>query len=86
MAKVTGAFTYDIAIPSIGGMPFNAIVHIGPENWTTDKNGCVHLTPDLMSEGEIDYHVTALKADLDKVGRLAKVALRKANEKTRAQK
>lgn len=84
MAKTIGTFTYRLIAPNKGDTPFNAIVHIGPKNWSTDKGGWVLLTPQLMNEGEIDYYVAAFKADLDKVGRLAKTALRKANDRTRA--
>ena len=36
-----------------------------------------------MTEGEIDWHIRAYKEDLDRVGRLAKRALKRANQRTR---
>jgi hypothetical protein len=45
-------------------MPFRAIVHIGPRHWSTGEDGWPCLTPNLMTEGEIDHYVSALKADL----------------------
>ena len=52
--------------------------------FTTDKSGWPRLSPQLMWEGEIDGYVTALKQDLDTVGRQAKMALRRAKERTLA--
>jgi hypothetical protein len=78
-----GTFTYKLLAPQTGEMPFNAIVHICPKSWTTGEDGWLQLTPQLMTEGEIDEYVRAMKEDLDHVGRLAKRALRKANDKTR---
>jgi len=82
MAKTIGQFTYKIIAPKGDDLPFNAIVHIGPENWSTDESGWPSQTPQLMSEGEIDYHIAAFKEDLERVGKLAKAALRRANEQT----
>ena len=56
----------------------NAIVHLSLANFTTSNDGNIHLSPQLMSEGEIDAYVKALKDDLDHVGSLAKKALRKS--------
>ena len=51
MAKTIGQFTYKIIAPKGDDLPFNAIVHIGPENWSTDESGWPSQTPQLMSEG-----------------------------------
>lgn len=82
MAKTIGQFTYKVIAPKDDDSPFSAFVHIGPENWSMDESNWPSLTPQLMSEGEIDYHIAAFKEDLDRVGKQAKAALRRANEQT----
>lgn len=84
MTGTIGRFTYKIIAPRKEDMPFNAIVQVGPKMWSTDEDDWPILSPNLMTEAEIDHHINALKADLDKVGRLAKKALKRANEKTMA--
>ena len=83
MAKTVGRFGYRILAPNIGDKPFNAIVHIVPKTYSTDNEGRPLLSPQLMSEQEIDWHVQAYKEDLDNIGKLAKRALQRANERTR---
>ncbi len=85
MAKTIGTFTYRIIAPGKDDMAFNAIVRIGLQQWSTDKDDWPIVSPDLMTEGEIDWNINAYKQDLDRVGRLAKRALTRANEKTRAE-
>ena len=84
MGNTIGRFTFKVLAPRKGEMPFNAIVEIGPKRWSTDENGSISLTPYLKTEEEIDSQISAFKADLDKVGRDAKRALRRANERTLA--
>lgn len=81
MAATIGKFEYRIIAPRKGDPPFSPFIHIGLENWSTAADGWPRLTPQLMTDGEIDYYVSKFKADLDKVGRLAKRALQRANEK-----
>ena len=82
MTKTIGVFSYRIFAPKKGDYSFNAIVHIVPKTYWTAKDGLPILSPQLMTEQEIDWHVQALKEDLDHVGRLAKRALKHANERT----
>ena len=84
MAKTIGTFTYQIIAPGKDDMAFNAIVRLGLQRWSTDNDGWAMVSPDLMTEDEIDWQINAYKQDLDKVGRLAKRALNRANDKTRA--
>ncbi len=44
------------------------------------------VSPHLMTEEEIEYHIQALKDDLDAVGKNAKSVLRKAIEGARCYK
>ena len=82
MANTVGTFDYRILAPKKGDLPFNAIVHIVLKRWSTieDRQPC--LSPQLMTEQEIDWHIQAYKDDLDHVGRLAKRALNRANGRT----
>ena len=82
MAKTIGRFWYAISSPKKGDLPMNAIVNIVPKVYSRNADGEIHLSPDLTSEGEIDWHIQAYKDDLDHVGRLAKRALRRANKRT----
>ena len=83
MAKTSGDFNYRIRTPKKGEKPFNAIVHIVPTSFSTEGDDWPLLSPQLMTEGEIDWHIRAYKEDLDRVGRLAKRALKRANQRTR---
>ncbi len=82
MANTIGRFWYAIRSPKKGDPPMNAIVNIVPKVYSRNADGQIHLSPDLMTDGEIDWHIQAYKDDLDHVGRLAKRALRQANKKT----
>jgi hypothetical protein len=42
------------------------------EWWGSNQTGRVELSPDLMSEGEIDFYVKELKADLERAAKKAK--------------
>ncbi|MEE8625608.1 MAG: hypothetical protein V3T19_09730 [Acidiferrobacterales bacterium] len=55
MAKTIGTFTYRIIAPGKDDMAFNAIVRIGLQQWSTDKDDWPIVSPDLMTEGEIDW-------------------------------
>ena len=84
MAKTIGRFWYTILAPKKDAdIPFNPIVHIVPKHHTRTEDGRVLLSPNLMTEEEIDYHIQAYKEDLDHVGRLAKRALRRAIKRNR---
>lgn len=81
MGKTIGQFDYLIRKPEIGGTPLPATVHIILGDHAIDEDGQLLLSPSL-SEQEIDGHVLELKKDLDRVGRLAKRALKRANQET----
>ncbi len=83
MAKTVGRLGYRILAPKKGDLPMNAVVHIVPKFYSSDKDGWPLLSPELMSEQEIDWYVQAYKEDLTHVGRLAKRALQRANTRTR---
>ena len=82
MAKTVGRLGYRIRAPKKGDLPMNAVVHIVPKFYSADKDGWPLLSPELMSEQEIDWYVQAYKEDLTHVGRLAKRALQRANTRT----
>ena len=52
------------------------------KDYGTDREGWPLLSPQLVHEGEIDWYIQAFKDDLDRVGRLAKAALKRANQRT----
>ena len=82
MGKTIGEFRYKILAPKKGDRPFNPIVYIELGDHSTHENGWPRISPQLMSEGEIDEQVALLKADLDHVGNLAKKALLRAKRRT----
>ncbi len=83
MSKTIGTFGYIIAkMKKSDRLPFNPVVHICLEHWPVPKDGAPIVTPQLMSEREIDEYVKYLKDDLDSVGRNAKAALVRAKAST----
>lgn len=87
MTSTIGRFTFHCLSPKKTDeplRPFNAIVHIVPKTLSRDADGRLLLSPDLMTEEEIEGYIDEMKKDLDRVGKLAKEALSCANAKTRA--
>lgn len=68
------------------GLPFNPHIEIVAyaSILMKDIDQAIRISADLMTEEEIDYHIRALKEDLDAVGKRAKSALRKAQADTKA--
>ena len=81
MAKTIGKFAYELITDDGSEIPFPPIVHIIPKHFSRDKKGWPRLSPQLMSEGEIDGFIRSCKQDLDQVGKLAKVALGRTRRK-----
>jgi len=91
MGNTIGKFDYRIVKmdenPNENQLPFNPIVTITLNNWSTSNEDNVPtISAHLMTEDEIDYHIRARKDDLDAVGKRAKVALRKATDEARRYK
>ena len=88
MASTIQQFAYRIVAPKKTDerfRPFNAIVRISLQDYSPDPNDdWPILSPHLMSEGEIDGYIAEMKKDLDRVGKLAKKALNRANARTLA--
>ncbi len=83
MSNTIGNFGYTIVkMKKSDGLLFNPVVHICLQRWSTQSDGTPIVTPQLISEEEIDWYVKALKDDLDSVGRKAKAALVRANTST----
>ncbi len=82
--KTIGCFDFSIIKTSADHkIPFDPIVEIRLQQWTeASEDGGPVLSPHLMSEAEIDEHISNLKADLDAVGSKAKRALQKARDET----
>ena len=84
MAPTTGTFHYFVLAPKKDELPFSPIIRLHLKMWSHDEgNDLPLITPQLINDQEIDYWVDALKRDLDRIGRLAKGALKRANEKFR---
>ena len=84
MTETIGAFGFAIyggGKPKPDELPTNPIVILMLNHWTTSKGGVPEVSPHLMTDGEIDRYVNALKSDLDTVGKRAKAALKKAMER-----
>ena len=62
-------------------LPFTPFVHLQLNIWSQNNGNDHLLTAQLINDTEIDWWVDALKRDLDRAGRLAKGALRRAKEK-----
>jgi len=87
MSKTIRQFSYDIVkMGKAERLPFNPIVTIRLDHYSKNKDGMPAVSPHLMTEEEIEYHIQALKDDLDAVGKNAKSALRKAIEEARCYK
>ena len=82
MPSKTGKFTYQILAPEKQDLPSNAIVNITLRSYSSREDGWPLISPNLMSEGEIDWYIESYKEDLDRVGRVAKRALNRANART----
>jgi hypothetical protein len=58
-------------------MPMNPIINICVSNWTiSDRSDAPIVTPDLMTDREMDEYIRYLQDDLAAVGLAAKAALR----------
>ncbi len=76
-----GTFDYDLndGKPKAStDLPNSPIIRIHLRTWSLDKDDTPIISAHLMTEGEIDAHIAALKRDLDQVGEKAKSALRTA--------
>ena len=80
MAKTIGCFDYDIyggPVHEPGRHPTSPIVEIYVKTWSQSEGGTPVISPHLMTEREIDWHIHTLKEDLDALCVAAKKALRK---------
>ncbi len=84
MKNTIGKFGYTITkMDEKNELPFDPFVEIDLQHWGQRKGGSPTISPTLV-QGEIDGYIAALKADLDAVGASAKLALTRANVKTKA--
>jgi hypothetical protein len=67
--------------PKPNEIPVTPAVNICVKRWATSQTSNQPLiSPDLVTDGEIDWHIDALKADLEAVRSAAKRALGKAED------
>ena len=74
-------FNFISSSPRKGDMPFKPFLKLTLASWSESKNGLITLTPDLISDQEMDANIDALKKDLDRVGQMAKLELEKINNR-----
>lgn len=84
MSKTIKQFDYQ-TIKMVKGdkLPFNPHVVIVLDHWTSNGDGPPIISPQLMSEREIDEYVQQLKVDLDAVAKTAKAALSRAKDEAK---
>lgn len=83
MSKTIKRFTYKMLATKEGFPPTNPIVRFYLKWGSEDEKGWPSVSPDLMSEAEIDSYAELLKEDIDRVKRTAKLNFRKANARMR---
>ena len=66
--------------PRKGDKPFTPFVHIHLSEHQSDSKGHILLSPQLMTDKEIDEAVNSLVKQLENVRKKAKLKLRKAKE------
>ena len=74
-------FDYRIVASKKGGIPFTPYIYFIPSFYSSDDDGCSLLSPQI-TESEIDGYIQAYKGDLDRMGKRAKRALRRAHKRT----
>jgi hypothetical protein len=85
MANTIGKFDYDITkMGKNDPVPFDPFIHLClKSSGGTTPDGAPTLSPNLMTDREIDEYIQDLKRDLDAVGSKAKRALAAAKQRTR---
>jgi hypothetical protein len=84
MGNTIDQFDFDIfrgIPPESGKLPHPPVVRLNLKHWDNGGENPPTVSPNLMTEQEIDSHIALLKADLDAAGRRAKSALRRATER-----
>lgn len=86
MSKAPIFFGYRIVAPRKGDPPFPAYMYIVPKDYNSvGDDGWPLLSPQI-TEPEIDGWIQAFKDDLDEMGKRAKGAMKRANNRTRERK
>jgi hypothetical protein len=73
MAEIT---VFEVA-PKKGDMPFTPYLHIHLSEHVSDSEGHILLSPQLMTDKEIDEAVDLLVMQLEKVRKAAKAKIKK---------
>ncbi len=84
MAKTIEQFGFESTqMDKDSSLPFNPYVRLClAQKCGETRDGFPLISPNLMTDQEIDHHIALLKADLDALARSAKSGLKKAQEKT----
>ncbi len=76
MSENTYSLQYWIRGGKDESYPTSPIVNICLKTWGRKKDMPPNISPDLMTEGEIDHHVNKLQSELETIRVEAKKALR----------
>ncbi len=69
--------------PKKGDVPFSPFLHIYLSEYSSDSKGRPLLSPQLMTDKEIDESIDYLLTQLEKVRKSAKTKLKKTKERTK---
>jgi hypothetical protein len=79
MANTVGRFDYSLTTPKKGAYPFDPVVNICLSNRMQGEGvKSPAISPNLMSECELDVYIDSLKKELDAVRSRARRALKNA--------
>ncbi len=84
MANTVGRFTFVLLGDDESGssdISIGPVIKICLKQWTTLDNGDPAISPNLMSEDDIDKYIKDLKEDLEAVRDSAKREFQRANRK-----
>lgn len=85
MSKTIEQFNYRVIKMAKGdNLPFDPYVEIVLDHCSRNDDDTPIISPKLMTEEEIDWHIQQLKVDLDAIGKRAKAALLKAKAETKS--
>ena len=74
--------SYKLYASKKGDLPVTPFVHIILKSYSSREDRIPLLSPQLMTDREIDESVNYLKSQLDHIARLSKKALKRARFKT----
>jgi len=74
-------FSFHSVGPEVDDRPSNPYVQITLDNYSTNRNGFIQLSSNLMSNDEIDSFKNEIVKDLNRACTMAKLELEKLNSR-----